>query len=145
MDHPVYTEELLGGFQCPVCLCIPVEPVRNVSCGHRYCRSCLQMLTLVHNQDRCVYCRQEGLEATGLLAAEYRVWAAIEVYCLYADEGCDRLLFVWHYASHVRWCVYVSTVCPLGACHWSGPAVRYPNHRVVCRGRLNAVDRGQDP
>ncbi|XP_071948247.1 TNF receptor-associated factor 2-like [Antedon mediterranea] len=106
---------------CPQCELILNDPVQS-SCGHRYCKDCLQTLIESSQTHLCPRCLQEGCsEGDSTIDADFvpdfvlkREFITIAVKCI--NNGCSWKGVFGNYEAHEANCSYKTKLCSHPGC-----------------------------
>ena len=114
--------EIDPNFLCGQCEELLRDP-QQASCGHRFCRICLNTLIEVHTRPLlCPQCTREGVDADGATIdtdrfpdkAIKRIMNKQRVVC--ATPGCPWKGTLQDYASHEESCPEALVTCPHEGC-----------------------------
>uniref|UniRef100_UPI00358E9BD3 TNF receptor-associated factor 2-like n=1 Tax=Myxine glutinosa TaxID=7769 RepID=UPI00358E9BD3 len=124
-------------YLCGLCQGLLSKPVQNISCGHRFCKSCFEAKQKSSSQPLCPSCAkssQEGEDASPPLdkffpdKAIQRDIAAMQVMCPF--DGCLwKGNFDTYKTSHGRMCPHAIVVCTI--CEENVPRAKIDTHVLV--------------
>ena len=109
--------QLLGELECPVCHEYMEPPIILCQNGHNICNVCKPK---VH---KCGVCRSSYMSTHNITLEN------ITRFCIYPcknqEEGCAETMTLTEKASHLKYCVYQTRVCPFtkifkAECSWKG-------------------------
>ena len=92
--------------ECPVCLCLLVDPRLSDCCGHHFCGKCLDK---IKNQ-LCPLCKKPFTTMRDL--GLQRAILSMQAYCLHRPNGCDWQGEVRLLHEHINCTIPVDKGCP---------------------------------
>ena len=98
MEGNKYIEKLI----CPICLDILKNPIscNSTKKSHSFCEECINKS--LENNDKCPLCRQEF--EFGINKKVERLLQKLKFKCIYAEEGCPKILDYSIYFKHIDKC-----------------------------------------
>ncbi|KAM7434103.1 hypothetical protein ABFA07_015762 [Porites harrisoni] len=101
---------------CPKCKGLLKEAVQTIQCGHRYCKTCVDIL-LNHEDGKCVIDGSDIIrEQVFLDRFIEREVQSMLVHCVHHDQGCDWKDELKKREDHEAVCAYVQVPCVHSKC-----------------------------
>ena len=107
-------------FLCGFCVLILKEP-RQTYCGHRYCKTCFDLIISRSDDPKCKACIEEGVSDSILSSSEaypdraiVRELNELQVNCV--NDGCDWQGLYKEYKEHETHCPYEQILCIRTGC-----------------------------
>ena len=101
-DNVVEGNKSIGNLICPICLDILKNPIscNSTKKSHSFCEECINKS--LENSDKCPLCRQEF--EGGINKKIEKLLEKLKFKCIYADEGCPKILDYSIYFKHIDKC-----------------------------------------
>ncbi|XP_006820423.1 TNF receptor-associated factor 5-like [Saccoglossus kowalevskii] len=98
---------------CPVCDKVLRSP-RQLQCGDRFCKNCVEKILQKSEEPVCpvVDC-QETVDVNEIVPdhAVRKDILALDIYCEYRDNGCNKIIKLRDLSSHIQECGYAEIDC----------------------------------
>ena len=101
-DNVIEGNKNIESLICPICLNILKEPIscNSTKKSHSFCELCINKS--LENSDKCPLCRQEF--EGGINQKVEKLLQKLKFKCIYADEGCPKILDYSIYFKHIDKC-----------------------------------------
>ncbi|CAG7718394.1 unnamed protein product [Allacma fusca] len=127
-------EDLLPLLECPVCLNLPLPPIRTCYQGHTICNNCSQKVS------RCPLCQKPIGIGRNFFAEDFLSRSVVK--CKYAQDGCNLRLHGANLKMHLNVCNFRPIKC--ARCNTKVAFTSYDDHLYSAHaiGRWDLNDDG---